>query len=69
MLLALRQVHGFFQSEFSKECDLVLLLSISNFPPISLRLSSSCSRLLPPFPVTYILILSFLQYRTLEGNS
>jgi hypothetical protein len=37
---SLTTVHSFFQSEFSTECDLVLLLSISSI--LSLTVSTSC---------------------------
>ena len=40
----------------SSQCDLVLPLSVFNFryPPVSLRSWSSCLRLLPRLPITYI---------------
>jgi len=47
LLIVLRQVHSLFQSAFSTQCDLVL-------PLFSLRSISSCKRLLPRLPVTYI---------------
>ena len=48
-----RHVHSLLESEFSRECDLVLPLSIS------LRSSCSCLTLLPRLPVTSILSSTF----------
>ena len=50
----LRQIHSLFQSEFSTECDLVLPLSIYSYPFVSLRLISSCLRLIRCLRVTFI---------------
>ena len=43
----LRDVHGLFRSEFSKECDLVFPLSISSTFWFRKAIHSSCLRLLP----------------------
>ena len=55
ILCLLRKFLSLLQSEFSTECDLVLPLSISSKLSFSLRLSSSCLRLFPSLPITYIL--------------
>ena len=46
------QIRSLFQTEFSAECDLALLLQISSI--YSLRSPSSCIRLLPLLPVPFI---------------
>jgi hypothetical protein len=51
----LRQVHSFFQRDFSIEGDRVFPLSISIILSMSLRSSIICLRLLPRLPVTSIL--------------
>ena len=55
LYLTLRQVHRLYQSEFSTKCELALSISISIILSFSLRSFSSCLRLLPRFPITFIL--------------
>ena len=47
---ALRQLHRLFETEFSKECDLVLPISIHSIFAFPLISSSNSLRLLPHLP-------------------
>jgi hypothetical protein len=65
--LSYEQVHSLFQSHFSTQCDIVLPLSIFQYPQVSLRSSNSCLLLLTRLPVTYIILYFFPSILCFKG--
>jgi hypothetical protein len=64
----LRQAHSLFQSEFSSECDQVLLLAVDSILSFPQGRPVDAYVFFLLFP-TLIFLLSFLQLRVLEGTS